>query len=300
MSEAAIHTRGLTKRYGRTLGIDDLDLEVRRGEIFGFLGANGAGKTTTIRLLMGLLHPSAGGATVLGADPWRDGPAVRARMGYLPGELCLYEHMTGAQLLDRLGGLYPAPPSRRDALLERLGLGADALRRKARTYSHGMKQKLGLVLALQHDPELAVLDEPTEGLDPVVRAALRAVLRDARERGRTVFYSTHNLAEAEDMCDRVAIVRGGRMVVVEDVHALAARRWHRVEVEFADGAPVEALAALAGVTVEEWDGARVRLRATGDVAPLLAVLAAHRPLRLQVHGATVEDLFLEYYRESAA
>ncbi len=298
MDELAISTRGLTKHYGRVPGILDLALAVRRGEMFGFLGANGAGKTTTIRLLMGLLRPGAGQASVLGLDPWREGVAARARLGYLPGELRLYETMTGHQLLDRLAAPYPAPPARRGELLERLGLPPDALARKVRTFSRGMKQKLGLVQALAHDPELIVLDEPSEGLDPMVRFELKAILREARARGRTVFYSTHNLAEAEQMCDRVGIVRASRLVAVEEVHALAARRIHRVEVEFADSVAAAALSALPGVTIEEAAEHRVRLRATGDLGALLRALAATPLVQLEVRGPTLEDLFLHYYQES--
>jgi ABC-2 type transport system ATP-binding protein len=292
----AIRTEKLTKHYGKTVGIEDLALEVRGGEIFGFLGANGAGKTTTLRLLMGLLRPTAGGASVLGKDPWRDGVRVREHIGYLPGELRLYGHLTGAQTLDRLGALYPAPPALRAELCRRLELPGEALARKTSTYSRGMKQKLGLILALQHDPELLVLDEPTEGLDPMMRVELKTVLRAARDRGRTIFFSTHNLAEAEEMCDRVGIVRGGKLVAVEAVSDLAARRLHRVEVEFTDGVPGEALGALAGVTVEEHEGRRVRLRAAGDLAPLLKLLGEQRLAGLEIHGTTIEDLFLEHYR----
>lgn len=293
--DLAIAAQGLTKQYGRVSGIVDLTLDVRRGEIFGFLGANGAGKTTTIRLIMGLLWPSSGGATVLGMDPWRDGIAARIRIGYLPGELRLYEQMTGLKLLQRLAAAYPSPPIHREALLDRLDLRGEVLARKLRTLSRGTKQKVGLVQALSHDPDLIVLDEPTEGLDPVMRLELKRILHEARGRGRTVFYSTHNLAEAQDMCDRVGIVRANRLVAVEEVRALAARRIHHVEVEFAGEPPVAALRALPGVTLDEISGRRVRLRAGGDVVPLLRLLAEAAPVQLEVRGATLEDLFLHYY-----
>ena len=177
------------------------------GEIFGFLGPNGAGKSTTIRLLLGFLHPTAGRASVLGLDTVRDSVAIRSRVGYLPGGIAFWDGLTGERLLDDLAALSGRPPIRRAELLDRLELSPATLRRPVRDYSRGMRQKLGVIQALQHDPELAILDEPTEGLDPLMQYAFYAILEDLRRAGRTIFFSSHILSEVERVCDRVAIVR---------------------------------------------------------------------------------------------
>ncbi|MFL5679602.1 MAG: ABC transporter ATP-binding protein, partial [Chloroflexota bacterium] len=225
----AIETRGLTKRYGhrrrpglpggkrggKTLvALDDLAINVRHGEIFGFLGPNGAGKSTTIRLLLGYLHATAGSASVLGFDAARDSVEIRRRVGYLPGGIALYDALTGERLLDYLGRLTGRPPVRRAELLDRLELSEASLRRPVRDYSRGMRQKIGIVQALQHDPELAILDEPTEGLDPLMQRAFYEILEELRASGRTIFFSSHVLSEVERVCDRVAIIRGGRLVAL--------------------------------------------------------------------------------------
>ena len=192
---AVIELTGLTKRYGATVGIQQLDLRVEAGEVFGFLGPNGAGKTTTIRCLVGLLSPTGGTARVLGLDPIADHGRLTPQIGYLPGELRLYGELTGAQHLALLGALQGRPTPRREELCERLELTARDLGRPVGEYSHGMKQKVGLVQALQHDPEVVILDEPTEGLDPLVQETFFALVSEASEAGRTVFLSSHVLSE---------------------------------------------------------------------------------------------------------
>jgi ABC-2 type transport system ATP-binding protein len=234
----AIATEGLTKHYGskwpslrRVPGpgpvraLDDLTIVVRTGEIFGFLGPNGAGKSTAIRLLLGYLHPTAGAAHVLGLDVATAGAHLRGRIGYLPGGIALYAGLTGVQLLDYLAAFYVRPPSLRADLVERLELSRRDLGRPIRDYSRGMRQKIGIVQALQHDPELAILDEPSEGLDPLMQRAFYAILDERKAAGRTVFFSSHVLSEVERVCDRVAIIRAGRLVALERVGALLARRW---------------------------------------------------------------------------
>ena len=236
----AIRTDGLSKRYGRgrtgplpagreVVALRDLSIAVRPGEIFGFLGPNGAGKSTAIRLLLGFLHPSAGRAEVLGLDCGTASVAIRSQVGYLPGGIALYDGLTGSDLLDYLGRLGGRPTTARAGLLERLELSDRTLRRPVRDYSRGMRQKIGIVQALQHDPELAVLDEPTEGLDPLMQRAFYEILDDLRTAGRTIFFSSHVLSEVERVCDRVAIIRRGRLVALEDVGALLERRKRRVE-----------------------------------------------------------------------
>jgi ABC-2 type transport system ATP-binding protein len=293
---SVIVTEGLSKHYGPILALEVLSIEVRPGEIFGFLGPNGAGKTTAIRLLLGFLHPTAGRATVLGLDTQRDSVAIRRRVGYLPGGIALYDSLSGVALLDYLADLYGRPASRRAELVDRLELSAETLRRPLRDYSRGMRQKIGIVQALQHDPELAILDEPTEGLDPLMQRAFYGILDDLRAAGRTIFLSSHVLAEVERVCDRVAIVRQGRLVALEDVTALLARRRRHVEIR-ASGA-IPRLDGVAGVSgVDARDGL-VTCDLEGDVGPFLAALAGAGVVDLTIEPAHLEEAFLELYAET--
>jgi ABC-2 type transport system ATP-binding protein len=228
---AAICTTGLTKCYGTICALDGLDVEVREGEIFGFLGPNGAGKSTAIRLLLGYIHPTAGRADVLGCDIVTESVAIRRRVGYLPGGIALYDTLTGREQLDFLARLNGRAPVRRAELCELLELSAKTLNRMVRDYSRGMRQKIGIVQALQHDPELAVLDEPSEGLDPLMQRAFYSILERLKQQGRTVFFSSHVLSEVERVCDRVAIVRSGRLVLVEEIAKLRARRRRNVAMQ---------------------------------------------------------------------
>jgi ABC-2 type transport system ATP-binding protein len=295
--QPAIETHGLGKRYGRdgTPALSDLDLHVRRGEIFGFLGPNGAGKSTTIRLLLGFLHATTGRATVLGHDIERDSVAIRRRVGYLPGGIAFWDDLSGQQLLDELGGLSGRPSVLRPMLLDRLELSAATLRRPVRAYSRGMRQKLGIIQALQHDPELAILDEPSEGLDPLMQRAFYAILDERKAAGRTIFFSSHVLSEVERVCDRVAIVRHGRLVAVEDVASLLTHRKRQVEVRLRG--PLPNLATVAGVSDLAVDGDRLSFRLEGEVGPFLAALAAADVVDLTIEAASLEDAFLEYYTD---
>jgi ABC-2 type transport system ATP-binding protein len=308
----AISTAGLTKLFGRSRlpvrppghgpstivrALDDLSIEVNEGEIFGFLGPNGAGKSTTIRLLLGFLHPTAGSGTVLGHDIVRDSVEIRRRIGYLPGGIALYDSLTGERLLDYLGDLTGRPPSRRAELCDRLELSEATLRRLVRDYSRGMRQKIGIVQALQHDPELAILDEPSEGLDPLMQRAFYGILDDLRLAGRTIFFSSHVLSEVERVCDRVAIVRRGQLVAVEDVEALLARRKRNVELRL-DGPP-PTLDGVPGVSnlVVAADG-RVTCQLEGDMRPFLAAIARSPITDLMIEPAHLEEAFLELYQEA--
>ena len=235
---AAISTRALTKHYGSVEALTDLTLDVRQGEIFGFLGPNGAGKSTTIRTLLGYLHATSGEARVLGMDVATQSVEIRRLTGYLPGGIALYDSLTGEQVLDYLTELQGREPYRRAELCDRLELSPPVLKRKVRDYSRGMRQKIGVVQALQHDPELAILDEPTEGLDPLMQQAFYRILDDLRREGRTVFFSSHVLSEVERLCDRVAIIRAGRLMAIHDVHELLARRRRRVMLRWRGARPV--------------------------------------------------------------
>lgn len=225
----AIETQNLTKSYGRRRGISDVSLQVQPGEIFGFLGPNGAGKTTTIRTLLGLLRPTSGSARVLAMDIRRDSIAIRARTGYLPGEVRLYPGLTGRQLIElSLTTRRVTSRSHLAAIEERLGVD---LNRRLGQCSKGMRQQVALALAMAHDPELLVLDEPTAGLDPLMQVRVLDLLREQRRQGKTVFFSSHNLPEVESICDRVAMIRDGRLILVEEVQRLRERRARQVEAE---------------------------------------------------------------------
>jgi ABC-2 type transport system ATP-binding protein len=275
------------------VALADLTIDVRAGEIFGFLGPNGAGKSTTIRILLGFLHPSTGSARVLGHDAATDGLEIRARTGYLPGGIALYDTMSGADLLDYLARLYGRPAALRAELTDRLELSATDLRRPVRDYSRGMRQKVGIIQALQHDPELAILDEPTEGLDPLMQHAFYGILEDRKREGRTVFFSSHVLSEVERVCDRVAIIREGRLVAASSVEQLLARRRRHVEVRF-DGSP-PSLEGVPGISVTDVRPGLVLADLEGDVGPFLATLQGVAVRDLLIEPARLEEAFLEYY-----
>jgi beta-exotoxin I transport system ATP-binding protein len=310
----AIESAALTKHYGHLRALDSLDLLVRSGEVFGFLGPNGAGKSTTIRLLLGFLHPTAGVGRVLGLDIVRESVAIRRRIGYLPGGIALYDTLTGESLLDYLGELTGRPPVRRRELCERLELSPSTLKRLVRDYSRGMRQKIGIVQALQHDPELAILDEPSEGLDPLMQRAFYEILDTLKAEGRTIFFSSHVLSEVERVCDRVAIVRQGRLVALEETAALLARRKRNVQMRFSGVAP--RLDGVPGVSaVERSDGKAggpegtdggpngphyLRCQVEGDVGPFLAAIADAGVEDLTIEPARLEEAFLEFYDEAAS
>jgi len=292
-STAAISTRALTKHYGTVEALTDLSLEVRQGEIFGFLGPNGAGKSTMIRTLLGYLHPTSGGASVLGMDVVTESVEIRRLTGYLPGGIALYDSLTGGEVLDYLVDLQGREPHRRPELCERLELPASVLKRKVRDYSRGMRQKIGVVQALQHDPELAILDEPTEGLDPLMQHAFYRILDDLRREGRTVFFSSHVLSEVERLCDRVAIIRAGRLMALHSVSDLLARRRRRVTIRWRGEAPD--LSVLPGLEDVQVDGNRVIGMLSGEVAGFVRAIASPNLEDLTIEPASLEEAFLEYY-----
>jgi ABC-2 type transport system ATP-binding protein len=307
MTTSAIEINGLTKVYGgrtpslrrgrpHVVGVralDDVTIEVHQGEIFGFLGPNGAGKSTAIRLLLGFLHPTAGGATVLGLDSVRSTVEIRRKVGYLPGGIAFWDNLSGERLLDELAALSGRPPIRRAALLDRLELSAATLKRPVRDYSRGMRQKLGIIQALQHDPELAILDEPSEGLDPLMQRAFYGILDDLRRDGRTIFFSSHVLSEVERVCDRVAIIRLGRLVALEEVPTLLARRKRNVELRL--GGPPPELAGVAGVSDVVTGDGLLTCRLEGDVGPFLTAIAGHVIHDMTIEPARLEEAFLEFY-----
>ena len=289
----AIETELLTKFYGSQRGIEEITIAVERGEVFGFLGPNGAGKTTMIRTLLDLLHPTRGNAHIFGLDSRRDSVAIRERLGNLPGDFGYGKHATGREaisLLARLRGV--SGLGRTAALAERFR--AD-LERPMGQLSRGNRQKIGLILAVFHQPDLLVLDEPTSGLDPLMQEEFLALVREERERGCAVFLSSHELDEVERVCDRVGMIREGMLVAVERVSELLDRTPRRVSVEFAEPVDVARLRELTGVSDLEAGDARVSFRVTGDIDPVLKAIAHHTVVDLEFARPTLEEVFLTYY-----
>jgi ABC-2 type transport system ATP-binding protein len=295
---AAISIRGLTKRYGKLIAVDRLDLEVPCGEVFGFLGLNGAGKTTTIRILLDLLRPTSGNAAVFGHDCQSDSLKARSDVGYLPGEMGIYSDLTGHEMLvflERIGGV-SVSREHRHKLTERFELSDRDLARKLREYSTGMKRKLGLIQAFQADPLLLILDEPTEGLDPLMQESFYELLVDARNRDRTVFMSSHVLPEVERVCDRIAVLRKGQVVLLSSVEAARKLASRRVRVAFQREVSVPAHLPqgyeMIDVKPRTWI-----LRVTGPLGSLPSFLAALPVADLAVEEARLEDVLAKYYRD---
>ena len=294
---AVVETFGLTKTYGPTRAVVELSLQVEREQVFGFLGPNGAGKTTTIRMLLGLQRPTSGRASVLGLDAQADSIEIHRRVGYLPGELALYPRLTGRQHLDRFARMRgDGDLSLARELCERFAVELD---RPARELSKGNKQKLGLVLAFMHRPQLLVLDEPTSGLDPLMQDEFEELVRETVADGRTVFLSSHELDEVQRLADRVAIIRSGRLVASDTVEDLRQSTPLRVEVRFRGPVGAESFARLEGVSVTSRDGDRITLQVAGPLAPVLRAIAEHDPVDVLSRRADLDELFLELYREPA-
>jgi polyether ionophore transport system ATP-binding protein len=291
-----IRTHRLTKHYGTSPALVDLDLEVNEGEVFGYLGPNGSGKTTTIRLLLGLLRPTSGSAEVLGGDARRDAVQIHHRLAYVPGDAALWPGLTGAETLHLLGRVHGrVDASYRDELIERFELDTT---KRVRAYSKGNRQKLSLIAALMSRAELLVLDEPTAGLDPLMEQVFRGCVREAQERGQTVFLSSHVLAEVEALCQRVGILRAGRLVEVGTLDSMRLRSALAVEASFAG--PVPDVRAVPGVTDVAVEDGTLRCRVDGPVAPLLAVLASAGAIRVVSREPSLEELFLTHYGAGAA
>ena len=294
----AIETRGLGKTYGPVRAVTGLELVVEAGQVFAFLGPNGAGKTTTIRMLLALQRPTSGSASVLGLDSERDSAEIHRRVGYLPGELALYPRMTGRQHIS----WYAHARGLRDlsfatAVAERFSAVLD---RPARELSKGNRQKIGLVLAFMHRPDLLVLDEPTSGLDPLMRSEFGRLARELVAEGTTVFWSSHELDEVQRLADRVAIIKEGRLITTETVEHLRASTPQTVQARFAAAVGPEVFAGIDGVSVTSCDGGVIQLQVTGPIGPALRVIADHDPADLTVQHASLDELFLAYYREPGA
>jgi ABC-2 type transport system ATP-binding protein len=284
----------LTKSYGRARGVVDLDLTVRSGEVFGFLGPNGAGKTTTIRTMLDLIRPTSGRVLIFGLDARTDGVAVRRGVGYLPGDLRLYEHLTPRELLSYFAALRKLSTlADAERLATRLELELD---RPLAALSRGNRQKVGLVQAFMQRPQLLVLDEPTSGLDPLVQQTFYELAREAVGEGRTIFLSSHVISEVQHVADRVGLVREGRLVLVDSVENLRAHAFTRIEVTFEAPPPATAFDDVPGIRVLERQGNVVLFALRGEIDPLLKALARYRVVALDSHEADLEDVFLSLYR----
>ena len=291
---AVIKTYGLTKYYGKICGIQDLDLEVEKGEIFGFLGSNGAGKTTTIRLLLDLIRPTRGHAEIFGLDSYRNSLEIRQRLGYVPGDVVLYDGMKGGEFLALMSSLHQGHNSRRlEELRERLELD---LSRQTRAYSKGMKQKLAIIQAFINDPELLVLDEPTLGLDPLMQRQFYDLLLEEKANGKTVFLSSHILTEVERVCDRVGILHNGRLVAIERVADLKLKKVRRMELFLTRPLPPEEI-KLEGVEILNVNDKQIELKVSGNIPRLLEQLCQLPIEDLAFPEATLEDTFMEFYGE---
>jgi ABC-2 type transport system ATP-binding protein len=297
---AAISTQKLTKDYGRGRGLFDLDLEVQEGEVFGCLGPNGAGKTTTIRLLMGLIHPTAGSGSIFGLDCWRQSVEIKKLIGYVPGEPSLDPNLTGGQILEyfaNLRGGVDRPYLQQ--LIQRLDLDTS---RKFRQYSTGNKRKVVLIQAFMHRPRLLILDEPTSGLDPLNQQEFDRMVIEARDEGHTVFLSSHVLSEVEKTCTRVGIIREGRLVRVGGVAELKDIKRYEITISFSEAVPPDAFRTVDGVVeVEPLNGGHaVRIAIQGSADAVIKTAARYPVVSLTSYEPSLEDIFLRYYEADGA
>jgi len=291
MSVPAIRSQGLTKRYGNVDALADLDLEVQRGEVLGYLGPNGAGKTTTIRLVLGMLHPTSGSSSIFGLDSQHQMVEAHKHLAYVPGEANLWPSLTGAETLHLLGQIQgQVDEAYRAELVRRFDLEPD---KKVRAYSKGNRQKLILIAGLMSRAQLLVLDEPTSGLDPLMEQAFRLSVQEAKDNGQTVFLSSHILSEVEALCDRVAILRQGRLVDLGTLSELRHLAAVAMEVTFAGSVPD--VRAVEGVSSVEVEGPVLRCQVQGSVEPLLASVARYHVTRLLSREPSLEELFLAHY-----
>lgn len=294
-NDITVACRDLTKFYGHNRGIEGLDLDIFRGEIFGFLGPNGAGKTTTIRLLMGMLKPTRGKASVMGLDCWNDAVAIKRLAGNIPGDTHLYDNLRVHELLDFIDRFHPGPDPLRRELVELFQLDTE---KKIKSLSKGNRQKVSIVIAAMHDPQLLVLDEPTSGLDPLMQQEFYHLLERLKQEGKTVFLSSHIISEVERVCDRVGIVRDGRLVDIKLIENMRREKIRHMEVLFRDKPQPEEFRRLEGVAgVEAFDN-RLKITVRGEVDALIKQIAIHHVEDLTFTQPSLEDFFMSFYGES--
>ena len=289
MHSYVVETENLTKYYGKTRGVEDLSFSVEKGEIFGFLGPNGAGKTTTIRTLLGFLRPTSGEAYIFGRSIWENVGEIKSNVGYIPGDLNLYGHLTGQQFISYFSSLRGGNTGLLDELLDVFEVPLD---RKIKGYSRGMKQKLGIIQAFMHDPELVIMDEPTSGLDPLLQQSFYEFLKSEKRRGKTMFFSSHILSEVDKVCDRVGIIREGKLVALEDVEALKSKKGKIIRLRIKE--KPEKFKGPKDVKIRDgW----IEFVATGDVDKWIKRISKYTVLDLEIKEFSLEDIFIHYYRD---
>ncbi len=294
MQEPIIVIDQLKKSYGKIQAVKGISMSVECGEIFGFLGPNGAGKTTTIRCMLDVIRPTSGTIRVLGLDAQRDKLALHQYIGYLPGDVRLPGNMTGKQIINYFSRLQ----GRESVLLKDLVARFDVeMKRPLKGYSKGMRQKIGIVLAFMCDPEVLILDEPTSGLDPLLQKVFNEFLLEEQARGKTIFMSSHIMSDVEKVCHRVAVIRQGELVTVEEVETLREKAGQRVTVEFGDPVTEEELARIPGVSMVKQTNRHYQFNMSGNMDPLIKALSRHEVIRLQAEEAPLEEVFLKFYEE---
>ena len=285
--DSVIVVKNLTKSYKDILAVNNISFDVKKGEIFGFLGPNGAGKTTTIRTLLGYLSPNAGQAYIFGKNINDNIVEIRRNVGYIPGELALYEHLTGRQFLNYFASLRNTELSLLDHLLTIFELPLD---RKIKTYSKGMKQKMGIVQAFMDDPDVVIMDEPTGGLDPLLQQKFYKFLKEEKAKGRTMFFSSHILSEVDKICDRIAIIRNGEIVALEKVEDLKRKRGKKIRIKF-DKKPQDFSGFKKVKEVDGW----VEIETEDDIDSLIKNISKHKVLDIEIQEYSLEDIFMKYY-----
>ncbi len=296
MIEPVIEIHNLTKYYGRQMALDGVDLEVRKGEVFGFIGPNGAGKTTTLRILLGMLNKNSGDVKLLGGDPWKDRVALHRRLAYVPGDVSFWPNLTGGEVIDLLGRLHGGfDPKRRAELVERFALDTT---KKCRTYSKGNRQKVALIGALISDAELLILDEPTSGLDPLMEMVFRECIADVRKAGKTVLLSSHILAEVEQLCDRISIIKAGKIVESGTLSEL--RHLTRTSITVETARPITGLKEIPGVHDLTLDGTKARFSVdSSELDGVLQYVTKFGVRSLNSAPPTLEELFIRHYELAA-
>ena len=291
--DTVISIRNLTKRYGKNLAIQDINLDVMRGEIFGYLGPNGSGKTTTIRTLLDFIRPTKGVVSVLGLDSRADSAQIRKRIGYLPGDIALYEKMTGRQLLKYIDGLRGGLDW--EFVIQLAERFEARLDQPIRTLSKGNKQKIGLIQAFMHAPELVIMDEPTNGLDPLMQQEFYKLVEETNKRGATIFVSSHIVPEIERLCSRVGIIRKGKLVAVEEVEKLKEKALHKITFVFDNPIDKEEFESLPGVRDVEVEGNALKCTIKGAVDALVKAAGRHKVIKVISEDGNLEEIFLEFY-----
>jgi ABC-2 type transport system ATP-binding protein len=292
--EPAIKIDNLAKAYGQVQAVRGISMSIERGEIFGFLGPNGAGKTTTIRCMLDVIRPTSGSIRVLGLDAQREAHAVHQHIGYLPGDVRLPGRMTGKQIINYFANLQGREPVLLKTLVERFDV---EMKRPLKGYSKGMRQKIGIVLAFMCDPDVLILDEPTSGLDPLLQKTFNEFLLEEQARGKTIFMSSHIMSDVEKICQRVAVIRSGSLVTVEEVENLREKAGQQIIVEFGDTVAVQELERISGVSNVSKTNGSYHFNISGSMDQLIKVLSQHEVIRLQAQEAPLEEVFLKFYEE---